>query len=198
MSKSILKKAAEKTLCDVLGFDEGRIYYLLLTKNNKRIKEQFSYSKRYRLLKSLFVSGAIGKIKKQENSSFKYKLLPPSFLHYSDKNKEIIEYLEGLYFKNYQNFIQTDFSQIIVKDDKGLVLFLLKYVMKKSAEIFGNNFNLSCLGKNKTKVQFNKTKQSRRRGIIDKRFKFEFSAIKGKNSDDYIGYISNNEFNDSN
>lgn len=193
MNNSILQKASQQTLCEVLGYDEGRTYYLLLTKNKSNFKKEFSYSKGYRMLKSLFRQGAVGKIKSQDKDFFSYILLPPSFLHFNKVDKKIISFLEEIYLKNFKEFLETDFSQIIVKNEKSLVLFLLKYIMKQSAKIFGSEISLSCLGKNSEKVTINSSETGKRKGIIDKRFSFEFSAIKGRESDDYIGYIMNKE-----
>lgn len=188
---ALFEKATQHILCEVLGFDEGRTYYLLLTKNKKTLEKEFSYSKGYRMMKSLFLKGVVGKIKEKGKDYFSYVLLPPSFLHFKKVDKKVIRALEKVYLENYKKFFETDFSQIIVKDDRGLILFLLKYVMKEDAKLFGVKFSLTYLGKNKNKVVINDSIGERRKGLIDNRLSFEFSAIRGANSDDYIGYISN-------
>jgi len=81
IQKSFIEKAAQQALSEALGFDEARVYYLFLTKKEKDIEKEFSYSKKYRLLKELFKLGAMGKIKPENQDFFSYILLPPSFLY---------------------------------------------------------------------------------------------------------------------
>ena len=188
-------KAAEQVLCEALGYDEARAYCLLLNKRDGELGKEFSYSKRYRLLKSLFELGAVGKIKPEEKDFFSYFLLPPSFLYFGTVDEEIINYLEKIYLDNFRNFFEQDFSQIILKNEKPLILFFLKYFMKESAKIFMDEIKFdSILGKDSDKVIFIRNhKETRRKiGVIDSNFAFEFTDILNKNGCDFIGYIAKN------
>lgn len=192
MSNSIMHKAAQHTLCEELGFDEGRAYYLILTRREKELSKDYSHSKKYRLLKNLFKMEALGKIKTEEQDFFSYILLPPTFLRYKKADKEIIKFLEEIYLNNFGDFLSRKFTQLILKDEKGLVVFVLKYLMKDNARISGTQISSSLIGKNYGKIEIKSPNQERRKiGIIDGNFAFEFSSIRNKDSYDYIGYIAN-------
>jgi hypothetical protein len=74
-NQTLMLKAAQQALSEFLGYDEGIVYYSLLTNHSKEIESQFSYSKRYRVMKSLFESGAMAKLKPKNKDSFLYVLL---------------------------------------------------------------------------------------------------------------------------
>lgn len=64
-NKDFLVKAAQLELADILGYDEARAYYLLLKKQETQLESEFSYSKKYRIMKSLFEAGAVAKFKQK-------------------------------------------------------------------------------------------------------------------------------------
>ena len=74
-NNKFLLKAAQQALSECLGYDESRSYYFLLTKQDKELEQEFSYSKRYRILKNLFELGAVGKFKPEDQDFFTYLLL---------------------------------------------------------------------------------------------------------------------------
>ena len=195
---NLLEKAAQQILGECLGFDEGRAYYLILLKRDKDLEKEFSYSKKYRLLKNLFDSGAIGKIKQEDREFFSYIPLPPSFLHEKNHPQSIILFLEELYLEHHRSLLQdTAFSQIILRDVRGFILFLLKHIMKENASILGAGITPSQLSthiQDKEKIQKITLKPSilkkRHLGIIDNSLGFEFLKIRNKDSYDYIGYIA--------
>jgi len=190
-----IQKASQQALSEALGFDEAKAYYLLLNKKKREIEEEFSYSKKYRLLKSLFESGAVGKFKPENQDFFSYFLLPPSFLYFEDVDREIVDYLEKIYLENFKELFEQDFSQIILKDDRPLLLFLLKYFMKESARLAINELEFeNILGKDSDKVTLIKSQKETKRefGIIDRNFAFEFVSVMGKKDCNYIGYITKN------
>jgi len=187
---NLLDRAAQQALSEVLGFDEARVYYLILKKKENELEKEFSYSKRYRLLKSLFELGAVGKAKPEEQDFFSYILLPPSFL-YSSTDLEIISFLEKLYLENHFGILNKRFSQIILKDEKILLIFLLKYFMEEKAEIAIDELRLDFLGKKKEKIKIMRRKDRRKIGIIDRKLAFEFVSM--FNSDENIGYLSTNK-----
>jgi hypothetical protein len=63
-------------------------------KLKKEIEKEFSYSKKYRLMKSLFDHGAVAKFKPEEKDVLNYFLIPPSFLSIDDIDPDIVNYLE--------------------------------------------------------------------------------------------------------
>ena len=184
-NRKILEKASIQALSEILGYDEAKAYYLLLIKNENEFKKEFSYSKRYRLLKSLFNQEAAGKIKPGDQDFFNYIILPPTFLYLKPNNieEEIINYLEKIYLKNQCEFLLSRFSQIILKDDLGLIIFLLKYFMKNNAKISYDNTKLKYILKEKSQsINIIKTIDKKRKfGIIDRNFAFEFFEVLNKN-----------------
>jgi hypothetical protein len=133
MEENILKRASLNALCDYLGYEEGKVYFDMLIK--KEMSEEYSHSKSYRLLKSLFDLGAAAKIKEKDISV--YVPLPPTFLIEEVKDAKIIDYLEKIYLKNHLDIFQDKYLQISLKGafQESLVIFLIKHLMKKSALI---------------------------------------------------------------
>jgi hypothetical protein len=193
-NQELIKMAAKQALTEALGYDEARAYYLILNKKEQEFEKEFSYSKRYRLLKRLFELGAVGKIKPEEQDFFNYILLPPTFLHSKEVDLEIIEHLSKKYLENFEDVFEKEFSQIIIKDEKVVLLFLLKYFMKDAAKLAVGELDLKSLGNEGKKVSIVKDYKDPRRkiGIIDKNFAFEFMNMTNKTSSEYIGYIAKN------
>jgi len=188
MNSIILHKAAQQVLCEVLGYDEGRLYYTILSKTEP---PEHSYSKRYRILKSLFVQGALAKLKSSEKDFYVYTPLPPSFLHSKKVNSKIIGFLEELYIENFSDLLETPFSQIILRDETGLVSFLLKYLMKNNANLSGTKISTNFLGTRSSQVIINETsRRDKKFGIIDRKFAFELSLVRQRDAYDCVGYIS--------
>ncbi len=123
---NLIEQASKQILSEFLGFEEGLVYYLLLTKKESLISKEFSYSKRYRLLKKLYEEGAVGKLKPENQDFFNYFLLPPTFLYSKEIDLKIIDFLEQIYLKNHSKILDTNVSQIILKDEIPLLYFLLK------------------------------------------------------------------------
>jgi len=193
-NNKFLEKASQQILSDVLGYDEGKAYYLLLNKKDEELEKEFSYSKRYRVLKSLYESGVMGKIKSGEKEFFSYILLPPSFLSFKGTDKDIVKFLEEKYIENYKSILEEKFYQIILKNENSLILYLLRYVMKDYAKIVAPNLNLEGLNgfkKDKITLKTNKNGNKTITGIIDGDIFFELSAILGNGGYDYIGYLTN-------
>ncbi|MBD3247523.1 hypothetical protein GF378_02790 [Candidatus Pacearchaeota archaeon] len=195
----VLEKAAQQILGECLGFDEARAYYLILTNRENEIEKEFSYSKKYRLLKNLFSAGAVGKIKPHDKDFFSYMPLPPVFLREKQKaHPEIIAYLENVYIDNHRHLIQeTAFSQVILNEISGFILFLIRKFMQENASISGasiTNTHLKNHLRDKEKISkvtiMPSNFKTRHIGIIDSKIGFEFSKIRNKESYDYIGYIA--------
>lgn len=194
-NKDLLLKAAQQALSDVLGYDEAKVYSFLLLKNDAELEKEFSYSKRYRILKSLFDCGAVGKFKQKDKDFFSYILLPPSFLYFNEEcesDKEIVEFLESLYLENHSSLLEQEFSQIMIKDERPLLVFLLKYFMKDSAKMLMQELNLKeILGEKIRKVTMMKSRDEfKRSGIIDQKLSFEFVKVPNRQEQEYIGYIT--------
>ena len=193
MQNKYIEKASQQALSEALGFDEARAYHLLLVKKDSEVEKEFSYSKKYRLLKSLFEQGAIGKIKPENQDFFSYILMPPSFLYAKDVDKEIIIYLERIYLENYSDILNAEFSQMILKDEKGLLIFLLKYFMKQNAQLATDEIKLGVLGNQSSKIHMIKIREERKRiGVIDRNIAFEFVSMLNRDSNEFMGYLANN------
>jgi len=148
MEENILQRAALQAMCDYLGYDEGKVYIDMLTK--KEMSEEYSHSKSYRILKSLFDLGAIAKIKEKGDISV-YVPLPPTFLIGEMKDAKIIDHLEKIYLKNHSDIFKGKYLQISLKGQfqNSLILFLLKHVMNKYAIIVsGGVFDYNSLKAN--------------------------------------------------
>ena len=196
-NQNLLLKAAQQALSDALGYDEATAYFLLLQKKEQELEKEFSYSKRYRILKSLFDSSAVARFKQKDKDFFSYLLLPPSFMYFGSEpvEKQIVEFLESIYLKNYSNLLEQEFSQIMIKDERPLLTFLLKYFMKDSARLLVKELDLKkVLGEKANKVTFlNQADEFKRKGTIDRKISFDFVSIPKKtdiNSREYIGYLS--------
>ena len=194
MKDKYLEKAAQQVLSEVLGFDEAKMYYLLLNKKDEEIEKEFSYSKKYRLMKSLFELGAMAKIKQEDKDFFSYILLPPTFLYKEKADKEIIEYLEKIYLENYSEIFNQNFSQLILKDEKVLLIFLLKYFMKDEAKLVIDELDKEYLGKMSSKITIKREDNGRRTGIIDRNLAFEFVSMRNEKNFEYIGYIARRDY----
>ncbi len=191
---NFIEQASKQILSEFLGFEEGLVYYLLLTKKEQLISKEFSYSKRYRLLKRLYEAGAVGKLKPENQDFFNYFLLPPSFLYFNKIDLKIIEYLESIYLKHHSYIYDSPFIQLIVKNENYILIFLLKYFMKEKARLVINELNLNdILGEKITKVNIisNKKESKRRIGIIDNNLAFEFFNIQNITSSEFMGYLVN-------
>jgi hypothetical protein len=195
-NQNLMLKAAQQALSDALGYDEARAYSFLLLKNDAEMEKEFSYSKRYRILKSLFDYGAVGKFKQKDKDFFSYVLLPPSFLYFNEEgesiDKEIVEFLESLYLENHSSLLEQEFSQMMIKDERPLLAFLLKYFMKDSAKMLMQELDMKkIVGDKMRKVTMMKSRDDfKRSGIIDKNLSFEFVKVPNRSEREYIGYIT--------
>lgn len=141
---TIVESAAKHVLSEKLGFDEARIYYLMLLGQEEEIAKNFSYSKKYRILKLLFEKGALSKIKPEGRDFYSYFLLPPLFI---DGNSEIKDYLSELYKKNFEENFNHKFFQIIMKVPfEGFVKFLKNAYIDTMNKKINFEFNkIRCL-----------------------------------------------------
>jgi hypothetical protein len=196
-NQNLLLKAAQQALSDSLGYDEAQAYFMLLNKNEKGLENEFSYSKRYRIMKRLFDLSAVARFKQKDKDFFSYILLPPSFLYFGSEpaDRIIVEFLESVYLRNYSELLEQEFSQIMMKDERPLLTFLLKYFMKDSARLLVKELDLKkVLGEKANKVTFvNQSDEFKRKGTIDRKITFDFVSIPRKTgiqSREYIGYLS--------
>jgi len=190
-NQNILIKASQQALAEALGFDEAQVYYYILTKNESQIDKDYSYSKKYRVMKSLFEAGAVGKFKPKEKDFFNYFLLPPSFLSLEEVESDIVSYLEALYLDNHAELLKQGLSQIILRDERPILLFLLKHFMKDSAKIVVGDLNIKkMLGEKSKRIDMINKDESLKSGIIDKKLAYEFVRIPALKEREYIGYIS--------
>ncbi|MFH1211712.1 MAG: hypothetical protein V1659_02165 [Candidatus Woesearchaeota archaeon] len=198
MKNNLLFNAAQHILGEVLGCDEGKAYYLMLLNKENQLDAEFSYSKKYRVLKALFSFGALGKFKIEQQDFFRYLLLPPTFLHFNDIESEIVEFLEKIYIENHSAILDSRFSQIILKDEKSLLIFLLKYFMTENAKLVTSELeDIREILKDKGDRVFARPRIDGEKsiGVIDRKFVFEFVNIPMAGGKESIGYISNNREN---
>jgi hypothetical protein len=140
------------------------------------------------------------KIKSEKKDIFNYIPLPPSFLWLYPIEPEITTFLEKIYLKNYKDLISRSFSQLMLKNEKSLIIFLLKYFMKDCARLMIEEIDLNKIPNlDRSKVQIISAKGiiDKRMGIIDRRIGFKLVSIRGENSRDYIGYITTGSLEDS-
>ena len=195
----LLEKASQHALSETLGYDEGKAYYYLLTKQEKKLEIEYSYSKRYRLLKNLYIKGVVGKQKSEDRDLFYYFILPPSFLYFCNTNTSSILWLESLYEKYHSQLFKKEYLQMTAKDLNGFILYLLRHGMKKNASIQMDNTKISnMLGKDITNISFIEPPKYTRRvmGIIDKNIVFDFSRVTSRKEPYYVGFLSYSENSD--
>lgn len=141
MEEEILNKLTRQYFCENLGFEEGMFYFNMIINNEEFSKKNYSRSKKYRLLKKLYEEGAIAKIG-NDSENIKFLPLPPPFLSKNTIDKEVIGHIEKIYLAHQYNKLLEDLNKkaclhISIRGHKNnsLILFLLKYYMKKSAII---------------------------------------------------------------
>jgi len=192
-SDKFIEIAAEQVLCNVLGYDEGRVYLHMIMKKDAKIEEELSYSKCYRMKKNLFNYGAVGKIKNGKDY-FYYIPLPPTFLYYlGEVDKKIIEHLEEIYLKNHKEIFMYNFAQLLLKDSKSFISFMVRTLIKNEARLMlDSKYYEKLLSAELDKIKklnidegFTKTM-----GIIDDEICFEFMNLNEESTKDLIGYIS--------
>lgn len=140
MNEEILDKGIIHTFCDYLGFEEGKFYFSYLNNKNHPIdSKEYSHSKKYRILNRLYELGVLVKIGNDDLNT-KYFLLPPTFIGELLKDKKMLDKLESIYLKNHQNDLinnltKNKYLSISFRGQRNnsLILFLLKYYMKKEA-----------------------------------------------------------------
>lgn len=188
---NILERAAEHYLIENLGYDEGRFYYAYLTGREKQIEREYSYSKRYRILKNLFALGVIAKYKDQQRDNYTYKILPPYFE--TVLKNQIINFLSETYTKFHGNNKNFEKAQFIVCGDLPILTFFIKHKMKKEAVIIVDRKEIE----KKLKENFGDTveirtneNQQRIIGMLDNVIFFEFVRISGSAREELIGYTT--------
>lgn len=187
------EKAALQMLCELLGYDEGRAYYLLLTNQGALFEQEFSHSKRYRITSSLFKTGMMGKVKYSDKNVFQYTLLPVSIFRLTGADLDLLSFLEEVYAKHHKNLFNATFSQWMLKDERGLIIFMLKYIMQDAAQLVSDDstsFNKAGIDTERITLKPMLRGTRRRFGIIDKSIAFDFSPFAECNSIAAIGYIA--------
>lgn len=146
----MMSRAAKGYFQDILGPEEGEIYFNMLLdtpESLKKIELQYSRSKKYRLLNSLFNKGVLGKYL-SGNDCGAYFILPPTFILSAVNNKKLTTELEIIYLNKHYPTLRKALSggeSILVQFhgiiENYLILFLLKYQMKDNAVILMGGFN---------------------------------------------------------
>jgi len=95
--------------------------------------------------------------------------------------------------ENHSASLLEDSSQLILSNNKCLLIFMLKYFMKDTAKVTGDSRQLSLekfIGRKAEKVTLVGKDESKFRGTIDKSISFDFVTIPDLEEKKYIGYIS--------
>ena len=188
----MLESAAKERLYNALGFDEGKMYFAYLMGISESIEKEFSYSKKYRVLKELYKQGAVAKCKTQNKENFSYFVLPPScILKYENKDK-VSQFLEDLYYQEF-DWQWKGFLEITVSKDEPLIIALLKQFTEKTSEVITDrNFKeqmhneLSHEG-----ITIKESYKSKKKaGRIDNKIFFEFTKPFDDFSEESSGYIA--------
>src|SRR3989344_9472255 len=74
--QKLVEHAARHALSESIGYEEAKLYWMILTKQEHAIEKEFSHSRRYRLLKSLFHNGYLAKARKSNKDAVSYVPLP--------------------------------------------------------------------------------------------------------------------------
>jgi hypothetical protein len=188
----LLQSASKQALCEVLGYDEGSLYYLLLDKDSQGIERNFSYSKRYRIMRKLYEIGVMIKVNNSQNESYSYTVMPPLFLRGKKVAQEIISYLEGLYRKNFLSTFQRGIKKFICKNDNLFINYLIKYIMNEKIEMnVDERFKFKLHRNNNKNITINhKEGIARSFGVIDGVTIFNISRVEFGNDQECYGYIN--------
>ncbi len=188
----MLESAAKERLYDSLGFDEGRMYFAYLKGISEKVEKEFSYSKKYRVLRELYKQGAVAKCRSQDKESFTYLILPPTCILKQNNKDKVNQFLEELYYQNF-SFQWKGFLEVTVSKDDQLIVSLLKQFMENTAEIIADknlkeqvNSALMHEGVIIKEAYASKKKAGR----IDNKIFFEFTKPFDEFSDESSGYIA--------
>lgn len=186
-----LESAAKERLYETLGFDEGRVYYKYLIGDSGKLNKEFSYSKRYRILKELFKKGAIAKYRTPSKETFTYLVLPPAFLIKNNTHDEVLEFLEALYYKEF-NKQWKGFMEFAIVKENWLVSSILKNFTEHKAEVITTTDLKEYLSKemgSKLIIRGNNSTKNTI-GLIDNKIFFEFTKPFDDFSEESSGYIA--------
>ena len=188
----MLESAAKERLYDSLGFDEGKMYFAYLNGKLELVKKDFSYSKKYRVLRELYKQGAVAKCRSQDKENFTYLILPPTCILKQNNKDKITQFLEELYYQNF-SFQWKGFLEIIVSKDDQLIVSLLKQFIENTAEIIADR-NLkervhSALAHEGIIIK-EAYASKKKAGRIDNKIFFEFTKPFDDFSEESSGYIA--------
>ena len=133
----MIESAAKERIYDALGFDEGKMYFAYLKGISEKAEKEFSYSKKYRVLRKLYKKGAVAKCRSQDKENFTYLILPPGCILKQNNKDKVIQFLEELYYQNF-SFQWKGFLEISISKDEPLIVSLLKEFTEDTAEIIAS------------------------------------------------------------
>ncbi|MEM7818486.1 MAG: hypothetical protein QXP52_03300 [Candidatus Aenigmatarchaeota archaeon] len=131
--QNLLEKAILHELSEKFGFEEAKMYWAIL--HNKNL-DKYNRSRKYRIFENLFNCGLLLKVK--EGKLFEYMPTPPTFISlFLETGTKLIEEKEKVYFERYNFFFKAKkiFMELTGEVVDGMMLFLVKYFMKKNAYI---------------------------------------------------------------
>ncbi|MGK0209456.1 MAG: hypothetical protein ACI83O_000733 [Patescibacteria group bacterium] len=187
----LLISASKQALIEALGYEEGMMYYLLLTKDDLGISAEFSYSKRYRIFKRLFALGAMIKVKLQKTDNFVYSLLPALFLNSKRISSEVVDYLDKLYLEFHFDGLRSGLVKVIAVNEQIVIHTLLRYSMRNDAKlVIDDSLSLICSNMAGKVHVVRRKGLSRSYGVIDASIVFDFARSRFSDEEECYGYIN--------
>lgn len=192
ISNPLLESSAKERLYDALGFDEGKMYFAYLSGVQETIEKEFSYSKKYRVLRELYKKGAVAKCRAQDKENFTYIILPPACILRQNNKDKVIQLLEELYYQNFA-WQWKGFLEITVSKEEPLIVALLKKFTEKTAEIIAGRVLREQVHSGLVhegivvKESYTSKKNA---GRIDNKIFFEFTKPFDDFSEESLGYVA--------
>ncbi|MEK6896737.1 MAG: hypothetical protein AABX12_04760 [Nanoarchaeota archaeon] len=190
----LIEQAARHALSEALGYEEAKLYWMILTKQEHTIEKEFSHSKRYRLLKSLFHNGYLAKARKSNTDAVSYILLPPSALRFSNVEEQLVAYLEERYSSEYAFLFRNAFTSLVLKDERGLALFAVLSLARMNAHIAVRDHDqLERFAQKRLKSLVaisSHLRGDKALGIVDDTFAFSFTPIALSIGHEFHGFVA--------
>ncbi len=189
---SMLESAAKERLYGTLGFDEGKLYFAYLNGVSESIEKEFSYSKRYRVLRELYKQGAVAKCRAQDKENFTYYILPPACILRQNNKDKVIQFLEELYYAQFSEQWKG-FLEITVSKEEPLIVALLKKFTEKTAEIIADRLlkeRMRSESMHEGIIIKESYASKKNAGRIDNKIFFEFTKPFDDFSEESSGYVA--------
>jgi len=188
----MLESAAKERIYDSLGFDEGKMYFAYLKGISESVEKEFSYSKKYRVLRELYKQGAVAKCRAQDKENFTYLILPPACIIKQCRKDKVAQFLEDMYYAQFSGQWKG-FLEITVSKEEPLIVSILKEFTENTAEIVAGRVLKEQMRSElvhagiAVKEAYTSKKNA---GRIDNKIFFEFTRPFDDFSEESSGYIA--------